>query len=175
MNKLQYYRSYSRGISLDSLEPVVKEEDHEEIHMTTKIGFGSGHVYNDIAAKAGTGYAMLFFTTVIGLSNAHAGFIFLIGNIVDAIAVTTTGFLIDVDFKCMIYDRYGKLKSWHFLGTICLLIGFILLFLPPLGIEMEEKITAYYAVIFVLANLGYALDAILQSPKNMKYLVYQHF
>ena len=40
------YRTYSRGISLDSLEFVNNAEDEEEICLKTKIGYGSGHVYN---------------------------------------------------------------------------------------------------------------------------------
>ena len=49
------YRTYSRGISLDSLEFVNNAEDEEEICRKTKIGFGSGHVYNDIVGFANSG------------------------------------------------------------------------------------------------------------------------
>ena len=89
--------------------------------------------------------------------------IFTIGNIVDAFAVVATGFVIDLDIKCKPYDRYGKLKSWHLVGTILLLVFYILLFLPPLGIKIEEHITAYYASIFILVNSGYTIVAIAHS------------
>ena len=131
--------------------------------MKTKIGFGSGHVFNDIVANAGTGYALLFYTTVIRLSNVHAGLIFMIGNVADAFAVIATGYMIDMDFTCKVFDLYGKLKAWHLVGTICLLVSYILVFLPPFGIEIEELITAYYATIYVVINLGYAIVSIAHN------------
>ena len=143
-------------------------EDEEEICMKTKIGYGCGHVYNDIAANAAAGYGMLYYTKVVGLSNVNAGLIFLIGNIVDAVAVTTTGFLVDMDINFKIISRYGQLKSWHLLGTLCLLVGFTLMFLPHPGIEMKEKVTIYYAFAFALANTGYAIVAISHNSMILK-------
>ena len=131
---------------------IKKEQPEQEMDMKTKIGFGSGHVFNDIVANAGSGYALLFYTTVIRLSNVHAGLIFMIGNVADAFAVIATGCMIDMDFRCRVFDLYGKLKTWHLVGTICLLATYILEFLPPLGIEIEELITIYYATIFVVSN-----------------------
>ena len=166
--KSKRYRTYSRGISLDSLEFVNNAEDEEEICMKTKIGYGSGHVYNDIAANAGAGYGLLYYTTVVGLSNVNAGLIFLIGNIVDAVAVTTTGFLVDMDINFKIISRYGQLKSWHLLGTLCVLVGYTLMFLPPPGVEMKEKVTIYYIFVFVLGNIGYAIVAISHNSIILK-------
>ena len=111
---------------------------------------------------------MLYYTTVVGLSNVHAGLIFLIGNIVDAVAVTITGFLVDMDINLKIISRYGQLKSWHLLGTLCLLVGFTLMFLPPPGIEMKEKVTVYYTFVFVLLNIGYAIVAISHNSIILK-------
>ena len=136
--------------------------------MKTKIGFGSGHVYNDIVANAGAGYGLLFFTSVVGIRNAHAGMIFLIGNIVDAIAVTAFGFLADLDFSCSIYHYYGKFKAWHLMGAFFLTISYPLTFLPPFGIENEFSKTVYYTGIFVLLNLGYAITAIAHNSIILK-------
>ena len=142
--------SYGTGNDFNSSEPVKNQEEKAEMDMKTKIGFGSGHVFNDIASNAGTGYALLFYSSVIRLSNVYSGLIFIIGNIVDAFAVVATGFVIDLDINCKIYESYGKLKAWHLVGTLCLLIGYIPIFCPPPGIENEEHITSYYAGIYVL-------------------------
>ena len=166
--KSQRYQTYTTLMSLDSLEFVNNAEGEEEICMKTKIGYGSGHVHNDIAANAAAGYGLLYYTTVVGLTYVHAGLIFLIGNIIDAVAVITTGFLVDMDINSNIYSRYGQFKSWHLLGTIFLLVGYTLLFLPPLGIEVEEKVTAYYTLIFVLSNIGYAMVAISHNSIILK-------
>ena len=146
-----------------SLEPMRNEEKEEEIDMKTKIGFGFGHVFNDITSSATSGYALLYYTTVLRISNVGAGLIFMIGNITDAFVVVLTGFIIDLDFKYRIYDLYGKLKSWHLVGTICLLMNYILLFLPPLGIEIEGPVTAYYTTICVMLNSGYSIIAIAHN------------
>ena len=158
----QQYRRYTSSSrnSSNSDEDLIYTGNEEEICMKTKIGFGCGHIYNDIAGNAGFGYGLLYYTTVVGLSNVHVGYIFLIGNIVDAVAVAATGILIDMDFNCKIYSRYGQFKSSHLLGTICLLVGFSLMFLPPLGIETEETVIAYYTVIFSVLAIGYAIVAI---------------
>ena len=143
--KSQRYRTYSiEHVSLDPSEVIENQENGEEIHLKTKIGFGSGHVYNDIVSNAGAGYGLLFFTSVVGISNAHAGMIFMIGNIVDAIAVIAFGFLADLDFSCSIYHYYGKFKAWHLMGAFFLTISYPLTFLPPLGIENEVRKTVYY-------------------------------
>ena len=146
-----------------SLEPIKNEEKEEEMDMKTKIGFGFGHLFNDITSSATSGYALLYFTAVIRLSNVHVGLIFLIGNTCEAFVVIATGLIIDLDFKCRIYDLYGKLKSWHLVGTICLLVNYILLFSPPLGMEIEVLITTYYTAIYVMYNLGYSIIAIAHN------------
>lgn len=143
-----------------SLELFKHQEKEEEVDMKTKIGFGFGHVLNDISSGSNAGYALLFFTTVIRISNVHAGLIFMIANIADAFGVVAAGLIIDLDIKCRIYDLYGKLKSWHLVGSICLLVTYILLYLPPLSIEVEELITAYYTSIYVIQSLGYSTIAI---------------
>ena len=125
--------------------------------MKAKIGFGCGHIYNDIAGIAGYSYGLLYYTTVVGLRNVDVGFIFLIGNIVDAVAAVATGILVDMDFNCKIYSRYGQFKSLHLIGSICLHVGYTLMFLPPPGIE--EKVTAYYTVMFAILGIGYGIIA----------------
>ena len=147
--------------------------EQEEIHMKTKIGFGSGHVHNDIVANTGAGYGLLFFTSVIGISNTHAGMTFLIGNIVDDIAVTAFGFLADLNFSCSIYHHYGKFKAWNLMGTIFLTISYPLTFLPPLGIltntiENEATKTVYYTGLFIILNLGSSITAIAHNSIILK-------
>lgn len=166
----QRYQSYSnRGIiSLNSEVFPNNTENEEEISMKTKIGFGCGHIYNDIAGNAGFSYGLLYYTSVVGLSNVHVGFIFLIGNIVDAVAVLATGILVDMDVNCKIYSRHGQFKSLHLLGSTCLHVGFILMFLPPPGIEKEERVTAYYTVMFVILAIGYAIIAISHNSMILK-------
>ena len=167
---LQRYRRYitSDNTSLNSEELPINTGNEEEICMKTKIGFGCGHIYNDIAGNASYSYGLLYYTSVVGLSNVHVGFIFLIGNIIDAVAAVATGILVDMDFNCKIYSRYGQLKSLHLLGSICLHVGFTLMFLPPPGIEVKETVTAYYTVMFAILAIGYAIIAISHNSIILK-------
>ena len=98
----QGYRRYTSSgrISLNSAELPINTGKEEEICMKAKIGFGCGHIYNDIAGIAGYSYGLLYYTSVVGLRNVDVGFIFLIGHVIDAIAAVATGILVDeVEFR----------------------------------------------------------------------------
>ena len=155
--------SYGTDYDFHSSEPMKSEEKKVEMDMKTKIGFRSGHVFNDIASNATTGYALLYYSSVIRLGSVYSGLIFIIGNIVDAFVVVATGFLIDLDIKYKIYDSYGKLKSWHLVGTLWLLVGYIPMLCPPPGIENKEHVTSYYTGFHVSFNIGYAIITVTHS------------
>ena len=89
--------SYGTENDFNSSEPMKNQEEKAEMDMKSKIGFGSGHVFNDIASNACFTFLLLFYSSVIRLSNVYSGLIFIIGNIVDAFAVIATGFVIDLD------------------------------------------------------------------------------
>ena len=52
----------------------------ERVPLWTKIGFGFGHVMNDMCASMWFTYLLLFFHKVLHFNNLGAGVILMIGN-----------------------------------------------------------------------------------------------
>ena len=80
------------------------------VSMVTKLGYGTGHILNDMCASMWFTYMLLFFHNVIRLSNTNAGLIVLIGQIADGISTVLVGVFSDQDHDIWIYINYGKRK-----------------------------------------------------------------
>ena len=78
--------------------------------MVNKLGYGTGHILNDMCASMWFTYMLLFFHNVIQLSNTKAGLVVLIGQIADGISTVLVGVLSDQEHNFWIYIRYGKRK-----------------------------------------------------------------
>ena len=76
--------------------------------LVTSLGYGTGHILNDMCASMWFTYMLLFFHNVIQLSNTNAGLIVLIGQIADGISTVLVGVLSDQEHNIWIYTRYGK-------------------------------------------------------------------
>ena len=75
-----------------------------------RLGYGTGHILNDMCASMWFTYMLLFFHNVVELSNVKAGLIVLIGQIADGISTVLVGVLSDIDYDIWIYVKYGKRK-----------------------------------------------------------------
>ena len=45
------------------------------------------------------------------------------------------------------------------IGTICVLVSFPFIFLPPIGLDVKEEqlsVTVYYSIFFIVLNFGWA-------------------
>ena len=80
------------------------------VSLVTKLGYGTGHILNDMCAYLWFTYMLLFFHSVIQLSNTNAGLIVLIGQIADGISTILVGILSDQERNIWIYMSYGKRK-----------------------------------------------------------------
>lgn len=77
------------------------------IPLMTKIGFGFGHVYNDLCAGVWFSYTLLFLQGVLKMPGTEAGSLMMIGQVADAIATPIVGRLT---------DKYGTKQKWHIFG-----------------------------------------------------------
>ncbi len=78
-----------------------------------RLAYGVGHVLNDLCASMWFSYLLVFFHYVLSFSNNMAGFLMLLGQIVDAVATPLVGFESD---RTSGFCGYTKRKSWHMLG-----------------------------------------------------------
>ena len=65
------------------------------VKLVTKIGYGAGHILNDMCVSMWFSYLLLFFHDVIRLSNFNTGMIILVGEIAAGISTVLVGALSD--------------------------------------------------------------------------------
>lgn len=86
------------------------EQMRSTLSSLTKIGFGLGHVYNDLCAGVWFSYTLLFLQGALLVPGAEAGALMMLGQVGDAIATPIVGFLA---------DRIGTKRKWHAFGEFC--------------------------------------------------------
>ncbi|XP_012277990.1 major facilitator superfamily domain-containing protein 12 [Orussus abietinus] len=122
-----------------------------------RLAYGVGHVLNDICASMWFTYLLVFFHLVLEFDAFYSGVILLIGQIADAVATPFVGFHSDKhdDFWLC---RYGKRKTWHLFGTICVLLAFPFIFSSCINCETAHQWAQliYYASFVIIFQFGWA-------------------
>ena len=116
----------------------VFEKDRETLHIKTKVGYGAGHVFNDMLTVIDPGFLLIFLKYVIRLPNFNAGIVVVLGQISNSMSTALIGIIIDGDKNFRIYNYYSKRKTWHLIGTICVIISFPFLCLTPIAFGMSN-------------------------------------
>ena len=123
------------------------------VSMVTKLGYGTGHILNDMCASMWFTYMLLFFHNVIRLSNTNAGLIVLIGQIADGISTVLVGVFSDQDHNLWIYINYGKRKVKFSCKT---LLAYQTLLI--------KSFSPYLNCCFVFDIIGMAFDGDIMCP-----------
>lgn len=93
--------------------------DNEFVDISTshrlQLGFGTGHVLNDVCASLWFTYFLVYFHLVLEFTATQSGNLMLIGQVVDALATPFVGYHSDHTDN-LISARYGKRKIWHLFG-----------------------------------------------------------
>ncbi|XP_039277978.1 major facilitator superfamily domain-containing protein 12-like isoform X2 [Nilaparvata lugens] len=123
----------------------------------TKLAYSVGHVQNDLCASMWFSYLLIFFNLVLGLESKYAGLLMTIGQVADAISTPFVGFCSDRGgvFCC---SGYGRRKSWHLLGTICVVASFPFVFASCINCadsDMWAKLL-YFSVFICVFQFGWA-------------------
>ncbi|KZC10942.1 Major facilitator superfamily domain-containing protein 12 [Dufourea novaeangliae] len=102
-------------------------------------------------------YLLVFFHLVLGFDATLSGVILLIGQVTDAIATPFVGFYSDKNDQFWLC-KYGKRKTWHLIGTLCVLLAFPFIFSPCIGCETAHEWAQliYYASFVVIFQFGWA-------------------
>lgn len=75
--------------------------------LWTRIGFGLGHIYNDLCAGVWFSYTLLFMQGALLIPGTVAGALMMLGQVGDALFTPIVGYLI---------DRFGTKQKWHIIG-----------------------------------------------------------
>ncbi|XP_011494266.1 PREDICTED: major facilitator superfamily domain-containing protein 12-like isoform X2 [Ceratosolen solmsi marchali] len=133
------------------------QQQAERISFKSKLAYGVGHILNDICASMWFTYLLVYFHLVLGFSSTSAGIILLIGQLADAIATPFVGLHSDKNDNYWLC-RYGKRKTWHLTGTICVLGTFPFIFSQCIGCQLAHQWAQliYYAAFVVIFQFGWA-------------------
>lgn len=109
-----FHRTYSKT-SADTVhyDPDPSRSDPPVPSIWSKLGFGLGHIFNDLCASIWFSYLMLFLKNVITLPGGGAAGLLMFGQIVDATATPLAGIL---------SDKFGTKQTWHIFGEFMMII-----------------------------------------------------
>ncbi|CAF2877395.1 unnamed protein product [Rotaria sp. Silwood2] len=120
------------------------------------FAYSVGHVLNDVTAAMWLSYFIVFYYRVVNFTNAIAGYFFLIGQIADAVSTIFVSLASDRTRTGLFH--YGKRKTWHLIGVICVFISFPFCFNSCIGCQNSKfwiQFT-YYAVFITIFQFGWA-------------------
>ncbi len=95
----------------DSNGSVPIDQMKSTLSFLQKIGFGLGHVYNDLCAGVWFSYTLLFMQGALQMPGAEAGALVMVGQVGDALATPIIGILA---------DKFGTKRKWHIAGTFAI-------------------------------------------------------
>ena len=130
----------------------------QQVPMLKRFGYGLGHVLNDMCAAMWFTYLLIFFHKVLGFETVFAGALLAIGQLADGIGTVFVGIFSDRSGEYWMCNRYGNRKSWHFVGTMAVLLSFPFLFTPCINCENSSQSTqmVYYTAFIIVLQFGWA-------------------
>ncbi|XP_055629518.1 major facilitator superfamily domain-containing protein 12-like [Toxorhynchites rutilus septentrionalis] len=144
--------SYKPPPAEGSQSPTVDHqmEKRSTLKIVEKIGFGLGHVYNDLCAGVWFSYTLLFMQGALGMPAPEAGALVMLGQVGDAIATPIVGFLT---------DRYGTKRQWHMAGTLIVFLTFPMIFslCPWCDVAPHWWEIVYFTIVILLFQFGWPI------------------
>ncbi|WP_163536286.1 MFS transporter [Gracilibacillus sp. YIM 98692] len=122
---------------------------NNNIGFTEKLGYGFGDAASNVIVTAASSFLTFFYTTVVGVSAAAIGTIFLLSKLLDGATDLGMGVLIDKT-----KSKYGKARPWMLWMAIPMAIVTILLFTVPSGWGNTGQLI-YIAVTYNLLFIVY--------------------
>lgn len=125
-------------------------EQRSTMPAIQKMGFGLGHVYNDLCAGVWFSYTLVFLKGVLQIPGPEAGALVWWGQVVDAISTPICG---------IITDRYSTKRRWHVVGTFLVVISFPAIFSTCPYCEEAPSYwpPLYYAIVVAIFQFAWPL------------------
>ncbi|XP_044256673.1 major facilitator superfamily domain-containing protein 12-like isoform X1 [Tribolium madens] len=132
-------------------------EVYRRLPLKLQLAYGVGHVLNDVCASMWFTYLLVFFHLVLQFNNWQAGFMLLVGQVADAVSTPFVGFHSDQSDNFWLC-RYGRRKTWHLVGTVCVVVTFPFIFSPCIGCKDSHQWAQifYYCVFITIFQFGWA-------------------
>lgn len=136
---------------------IIDSEHGRYLSWTQRWSYSVGHVFNDLCAAFWFSYLLVFMTDVNGFAGTTAGSLMLIGQVADGVATPFIGYECDKKLDWWIC-RYGRRKTWHLFGTLCVFISFPFIFNQCIMCSEapENRQEFYYSAFIVVFQFGWA-------------------
>lgn len=90
------------------------DQAKSSLSALNKLGFGFGHIYNDLCAGVWFSYTLLFMQGALLLPGPEAGAFMMLGQVGDALATPIVGYYA---------DKFGTKQKWHVFGEFFFFFG----------------------------------------------------
>ncbi|KAM9358399.1 major facilitator superfamily domain-containing protein 12 [Symphorus nematophorus] len=128
------------------------------LSVCRRLCYAAGHFLNDLCASMWFTYLLVYLHSVLGFQSTYAGVMLLIGQIADGVCTPLVGYESDrAPGVC------GKRKTWHLLGTVCVLVSFPFIFNPCLACDDNTPQWAqlvYFSPFIIIFQFGWAATQI---------------
>ena len=130
-----------------------------KLPLRTKIGYGFGHMMNDLVGAAWVTYLLVFLVQIIKLEKTLSGIILYIGQFCDGIATLFIGYFSGFKYDLWLCNKLGNKRSWHAIATVILLFSCPFLFNPVFDYTAADQASlfTYYAFFVVCTAFGWAV------------------
>ncbi|XP_006869107.1 PREDICTED: major facilitator superfamily domain-containing protein 12 [Chrysochloris asiatica] len=129
--------------------------------LVARLSYAVGHFLNDLCASMWFTYLLLYLHSVRAYSSRGAGLLLLLGQVADGLCTPLVGY--EADRAAGHCARCGPRKTWHLVGTVCVLLSFPFIFSPCLGCGAatpEWVALLYYSPFIVVFQFGWAATQI---------------
>uniref|UniRef100_A0A3Q3KK13 Major facilitator superfamily domain-containing protein 12 n=1 Tax=Monopterus albus TaxID=43700 RepID=A0A3Q3KK13_MONAL len=126
------------------------------LSVCRRLCFAVGHFVNDLSASMWFTYLLVYLHSVLGFQSTYAGVMLLMGQIADGVCTPLMGYESD---RTAGVRWLGKRKTWHLLGTICVLVSFPFIFNPCLPCTSNTPQWAqiiYFSPFIIIFQFGWA-------------------
>ena len=129
-----------------------------KVPILVKLAYGTGHILNDMCASMWFTYLLIYFHKVLNFDHVIGGALLTIGQAADGLSTLFIGSVSDRDSGLAFCSRYGNRKTWHLIGTICVLFSFAFIFSKCIHCEDASSSAqmVYYASFIIIFQFGWA-------------------
>ncbi|MBR4588152.1 MAG: MFS transporter [Lachnospiraceae bacterium] len=116
-----------------------------------KAAYSLGAVGKDMVYMLSASYMLYYYQDVLGVSAIAVGVILLVARIFDAFNDPIMGVIV-----AKTKTKYGRFRTWIFIGTLLNAVFLILLFAAPPALD-GAGLVAYAAVIYIMWGVTYTM------------------
>jgi len=132
----------------------------KKLTLRNKIGYGFGHVMNDLTASVWVTYLLVFLVQVVKLEKTLAGIVILVGQASDGISTIFIGYFSGFKYNLWLCNKVGNKLAWHVIGSIFLGLSHPFLFKPVFdytNIGDQTAVFLYFCFFTTTTDFGWSI------------------